>query len=165
MDAYEHFLEEHPYSNHAPIARENIKKIKTQTVQPEERSAIDQVLTKFFRSINPQNEETLAETLSSNMTSFNDLAAPTQEDVLQWMRKQYKEEGTNILWRLDHQLNIQKREIGNNAYEYTVKLGGIEETRSNQQPAANNKHNITAVISPNYKISSLHIHKIIDEKP
>lgn len=164
IDAYQQYLEEHPYSNHAPIARENIKKINTQTVQPEERTAIDNLLTNFFRSINSRSEEALTATLSPNMTSFNNIAAPTQEDVLQWMRRQYKEEGTHILWRLNHQLNIQKREIGDNAYEYTVKLNGTEEIKNNLQNSTNN-YNITAIVSPDHKISSIIINKITDENP
>ena len=164
IDAYQQYLEVHPYSNFATIARESIKNIKTQTIQPEERTAIDNLLTNFFRSINAKNEEGVIQTLSNNMTAFNNIAAPTQEDVLQWMRKQYKEEGTHILWRLNHQLNIQKREIGDNAYEYTVKLSGTEEVRNAQQ-TANNEHQITAIVSPNYKISSININKISNENP
>ena len=77
---------------------------------------------------------------------------------------QYKEEGTHILWRLNHQLNIQKREIGDNAYEYTVKLNGTEEIKNNLQNSTNN-YNITAIVSPDHKISSININKITDENP
>lgn len=161
-DLYQQYLNDHPYGAHAEEAKEKMREIKAKILQPEEKSMVDNLLTKFFRAVNARDENTLTSTLNPSMTSFIGVNNPTEGDVISWMNRQYKEDVTEVVWRLNHNLNISKREVGENAYEYTTKLTATEDIKRAGETTTH-KFNITAVISPDGKISSMKMNKVVTE--
>ncbi len=164
-DLFQQYLNDHPYGVHAEEARLKIGQIRAKTVSQDERQMIDALLTKFFRSINSRSEESLVETLSMPMTSFLNLSNPTDADVVGWMRRQYKDSVKDIVWRVGHSYEVSKREVGDDVYEYTVKFSGKEEVNytDSDRPSDSNNYRITAVVSPDGKISAMTMNKIINK--
>lgn len=162
VDLYQQYINEHPYGNHAEEAKTAIDNIKMKTVSQNERQTIDRVLTAFFRSVNARDEERLIETLNTPMTSFLTLSGPTDSDVAEWMRRQYKDNVKDILWRIDHKYEVAKREVGSQIYEYNVTFGGTEEVSfTDGKATVTNNYCIKAVVSPDGKISAMSMNKLV----
>lgn len=163
-DMYQQYINEHPYGKHADDARDKISELKAKTVQPEERHMIVQLMRKFFISVNKHDENGLLSTLSPQMTSFIGLSNPTEMDVKRWMDKLYSKEGVSeIIWRLNNDYIINKREVGDDAYEYTAKFSASEDIKYTDNAKSVTEHyHITANITPDGELSAMSINKIIN---
>ena len=143
LESYKLYMDEHATGEHIDDCKENLATLNSKTVQPEEKEAIATIFRHFFQSINSRNEDGLASTVSSFLTSFLDI--------------------TNMNWRLNNDWNIEKKDVGGNQYEYTVTFTAtqnIERTDPSKEKSA--KYNIKATIGAEGKISSLNMVKILE---
>ena len=164
IEAYRAYLEEHPYGEHVDDANNGIKDINTQTVTPEEKKMISGVFRKFFQSINSRNEEVLVSTVNSVMTQFLTKNDATKSDVVTFMHKIYKEDITNMNFYILDDYQINKKEVGDEQYEYTVSFTTeqkIERTDPSQETYA--KYRINAKVNPDGKIAQFGMTRIKDE--
>lgn len=162
LDAYNLYLAEHATGEHIDECKENVAKLNSTTVQPDEKEAIATVFRHFFQSINSRNEEGLASTVSTFLTSFLGKSDATKNDVITFMHKIYKDDITNMNWHLNNDWKIEKKDVGGNQYEYTVTFTAtqdIDRTDASKEKSA--KYNIKATISTEGKISSLNMVKIL----
>lgn len=162
IEAYQAYLAEHQDGDHYNEAEENMKALKVKEVSAEERSMIGQLFRRFFVSINERNETGLVSCVADELTLL-DKEQATQGDVVQMMEKMYKEDVSNLIWRLNKDYNISKREIGDNRYEYSVSFTANKEEQHND--AANNsnsQYRINAKVNPNGRISELKMSKIVE---
>ena len=160
IEAYQAYLAEHQDGDHYNEAEENMKALKVKEVSAEERSMIGQLFRRFFVSINERNETGLVSCVADELTLL-DKEQATQGDVVQMMEKMYKEDVSNLIWRLNKDYNISKREIGDNRYEYSVSFTANKE----EQHTANNsnsQYRINAKVNPNGRISELKMSKIVE---
>ena len=162
IEAYQAYLAEHQDGDHYNEAEENMKALKVKEVSAEERSMIGQLFRRFFVSINERNETGLVSCVADELTLL-DKEQASQGDVVQMMEKMYKEDVSNLIWRLNKDYNISKREIGDNRYEYSVSFTANKEEQHND--AANNsnsQYRINAKVNPNGRISELKMSKIVE---
>ena len=162
IEAYQAYLAEHQDGDHYNEAEENMKALKVKEVSAEERSMIGQLFRRFFVSINERNETGLVSCVADELTLL-DKEQASQGDVVQMMEKMYKEDVFNLIWRLNKDYNISKREIGDNRYEYSVSFTANKEEQHND--AANNsnsQYRINAKVNPNGRISELKMSKIVE---
>ena len=162
IEAYQAYLAEHQDGDHYNEAEENMKALKVKEVSAEERSMIGQLFRRFFVSINERDETGLVSCVADELTLL-DKEQATQGDVVQMMEKMYKEDVSNLIWRLNKDYNISKREIGDNRYEYSVSFTANKEEQHND--AANNsnsQYRINAKVNPNGRISELKMSKIVE---
>ena len=163
IDALQAYLNEHANGDHVDEANDAIKQLKAKTVQPEEKTLVLTVLRHFFQAINSRSEAGLESTVAPLLTSFLGKQDATKSDVVTFMNKIYKDDITNMNWRVGNDLKIDKKEIGDEEYEYTVSFSAtqdIERTDPNKEKQANYK--ITAKINPDGLITSMSMTKILE---
>ena len=162
IEAYQAYLAEHQDGDHYNEAEENMKALKVKEVSSEERSMIGQLFRRFFVSINERNESGLVSCVADELTLL-DKEQATQGDVVQMMEKMYKEDVSNLIWRLNKDYNISKREIGDNRYEYSVSFtANKEEQHTDAANNSNSQYRINAKVNPNGRISELKMSKIVE---
>ena len=162
IEAYQAYLDEHQDGEHYNEAEENMKALKVKEVTPEEKSMINQLFRRFFISINERNQDNLVSTVAEELTLL-DKEQATPRDEVQMMEKMYKDDVTHLIWRINKDYSISKREVGDNRYEYSVSFTALKEEEHTD--AANNKNSqyrINAKVNPNNRISELKMSKIVD---
>lgn len=163
IQALQSYLDEHANGDHVDEAQNALRQLKASTVQPEEKTMVRSVLRRFFQAINSRNEANLEASVAPLMTSFLGKADATQADAVVFMNKIYKDDITNMNWHLGSDLKIDKKEIGDEQYEYSVSFSATQEidrTDPNKEHHANYK--VRAVINPDQQISSLNMTKILE---
>lgn len=161
-DAYKSYLESHPNGEHVDEANNGLKKISAKTVQPQERLMISSTFRNFFQSINARDEEGLRSSVSNLLTSFLGKLDATKNDVVTFMNKIYKEDTKSMNWRLNNDYKIDKKEVGDEQYEYTVNFSTIQEVEKTDGSIGSNKFKVKAKINPNGEISELNMIKIVE---
>lgn len=163
IEAYKAYIAEHENGDHYDEAEQNMKELKVKEISLDERAQITQVIRCFFVSINERNESTLTSTVTEELTLLDKQQA-THSDVIELMNKMYDKEGlTNIIWRLNKDYSISKREIGNDQYEFSVSFtGNKEEQYGDAENKKNSQYRMKAKIAPDGRISELKMNKIIE---
>lgn len=163
IEALQAYLNEHANGDHVDEANDAIKLLKAKTVQPEEKTLVSSVLHHFFQAINARSESGLEGTVAPLLTSFLGKPDATKADVVTFMNKIYKDDITNMNWHVGNDLKIDKKEIGDEEYEYTVNFSAtqdIERTDPDKEKHANYK--ITAKINPDGLITTMSMTKILE---
>ena len=161
-EAYLAYITEHPDGDHRDEADEIVKKIKAQTVSPEEKAFISDLFHNFFVSINSRNEENLKSTVAETLTLLNKENA-TKSDVVEMMNKLYKDGITEMTWKLPGNYNIKKREAGEDQYEYIVSFSANQDVvNTDASQNTTNKYRINAEVNTNKKIALFKMTKIVD---
>lgn len=163
IEALAKYTQEHPDGNFIDQANDAMKVLKAKTVQPEEKTLVSSVLRHFFQAINSHNEEALQASVAPLMTSFLNKQDATKADVVTFMNKIYKDDITNMNWHVDKDMKIEKKEIGDEQYEYTVNVAvsqDMERTDPDKEKHANYK--LAAKISPDGLITSMTLTKIYE---
>lgn len=163
IEALNKYTQEHPEGNYINEAGDAIKVLKAKTVQPEEKTLVSSVLRHFFQAINSRNEEALQASVAPLLTSFLNKPDATKADVVTFMHKIYKDDITNMNWHVDKEMKIDKKEVGDEQYEYTVNVSvsqDMERTDPDKEKHANYK--LVAKISPDGLITSMTLTKIYE---
>ena len=163
IEAYKAYMTEHENGDHYDEAESSMKALKVKEITPEERAQIAQVFRRFFISINERDQASLVSTVTEELTLLDKQQA-THSDVIEMMNKMYEKEGlTNLIWRLNKDYSISKREIGNDQYEFSVSFTGYkEEQYADPEHNKNSQYRMKAKVAPDGRISELKMNKIIE---
>ena len=163
IEAYKAYMTEHENGDHYDEAESSMKALKVKEITPEERAQIAQVFRRFFISINERDQASLVSTVTEELTLLDKQQA-THSDVIEMMNKMYEKEGlTNLIWRLNKDYSISKREIGNDQYEFSVSFtGNKEEQYADPEHNKNSQYRMKAKVAPDGHISELKMNKIIE---
>ena len=159
-EAYQTYLDEHTDGSHIEEAENAMKKAKSRDLQPEESQMVSSLFRKFFQSINTRNEDGLTATCEDVLSSLLGKPAATKSDVLTFMNKLYKEDITNMIWRINNDYQIKKREVGDEEYEYQVVFTARQEVSRNDGSTQEGNFKINATVSPDGKISAFNMARI-----
>lgn len=159
-EAYQTYLDEHTDGSHIEEAENAMKKAKSRDLQPEESLMVSSLFRKFFQSINTRNEDGLTATCEDVLSSLLGKPAATKSDVLTFMNKLYKEDITNMVWRINDDYQIKKREVGDEEYEYQVVFTARQEVSRNDGSTQEGNFKISATVSPDGKISAFNMARI-----
>lgn len=160
--ALQTYLNQHANGEHVDEANDALKQLKAKTVQPEEKVLVTSVLRHFFQAVNSNDEGALEATVAPLMTNFLGKPDATKADVAVFLEKIYKDDITNMNWHLGKDMKIDKKEVGDEQYEYTASFSAsqdIERTDPTKEKHANYK--ITAKVGPDGLISSMSMVKIL----
>lgn len=161
VEAYQTYLNEHEDGAHIDEANDAIKKVKAKEVQPEEKQMISGLFRSFFQSVNSRNEGGLTATCEDILSSFLGKPDATKEDVRTFLQKIYKDDITNMNWRLNNDYSIKKHDVGEENFEYQVNFTARQEVEhTDAAKNGTNRYKITATVSPNHKISALNMVRI-----
>lgn len=161
VEAYENYIAAHPNGSHVEDARESIKAIQAQTVQPEERQMIATLFKRFFQSINAKDEDGMLSHVGDVLSSFLGKADADKGDVATFMHKIYKENVTNMNWRLAGDYKIDKKEIGEQRYEYNVAFSATQDVEYADDTTTKTKYQVKATVSPDGKITAMNMVKLL----
>ena len=77
---------------------------------------------RFFQAINAHDKEALDNSVSPFLSTFNGKERATKKDVQKYMVDLYQADVKNINWYIGDIEKIEKREVGENRYEYDIVL-------------------------------------------
>lgn len=163
MDLLQAYLAEHPNGEYVDQANDALKKLKTKTIQPEDKTLVSSVMRQFFQAISSRNELGFDGCVAPTLSNFLGKQDATKTDVITFMNKIYKDDITSMKWRLNNDYKIDKKEVGDEQYEYTVNFSALQEidrTDSNKEKEA--RYKIKAVINPDGMITSMSMTKILE---
>lgn len=162
LDEIQAYLDEHPNGEHVDEANAAIQKIKTKTVQPDEKVMVTAALRHFFQAVNANDEASLEASVEPVMSNFLGKTQATKADVAVFLQKIYKDDITGMTWRLGNDAKINKREVGQDEYEYTVNISATQDIqRTDPTKEHHATFKINAKISPDGLVSAMAMTKII----
>lgn len=158
-EAYQMYMDNHTDGNYYEEALVALKKIKANEVSLEERQAISNLFHNFFVSINERDENGLISTVS-DYVNFLGKPNATKEDLIFFMNKLYKQDVQNMLWSISSDYNIQKKEIGDEQYEYSVSFMANQKVEKADNSNSVNKYKINSRVNPDGKIIEMSMTRI-----
>lgn len=161
IDAYQQYLDNHADGNHYDEAQMAMKQLQSTQVTPVERQAIVSTFRQFFLSINEKDEGTLTSTVS-DIINFLGKATATKGDIVSFMHKLYKPEVENLVWSLSKDFKIDKTEVADGMYEYSVTFMANEKVSKTDKSNATTQYRISAKIDSEGKISDMSMTKIVE---
>ena len=137
-------------------------KVQQKELQPEEKQMISALFKTFFQSINSKNDDRATDQVENVMSSFLGKTNAHKEDVASFIHKIWKNDITNMNWRINNDYTIKKQSVGDDKYEYQVQFSARQSVSStdSSQPTQSD-FRINATVSPNGKISSFNMAKVI----
>lgn len=163
LQALQSYLDAHANGDHVDEAQDAIRQLKANTVQPEEKTMVSAVLRHFFQAINSRSESSLEATVAPLMTSFLGKSDATKADAVLFMDKIYKDDITNMNWHVGKDLKIDKKDVGDGQYEYSVSFSASQDiARTDPTKEHHANYKVKATISPDGLISALNMTKILE---
>ena len=158
-EAYEHYLETHSDGLFAKDAKDRIA-IKIVATNEEDVKRAKSLFREFFLSVNGNESSRLIATLNNQMTSFMGTTNPSNGDVVAWMNRQHKDDVSNVIWKLNHDYKITKREQ-NNIKESTVDFTASQTIKYKDGRTKTENYKVTTTVTEQYKISSMSMTKYV----
>lgn len=162
-EAYQAYINAHYDGLHYDEARAAYDKADAGQVSDEDREMVSTLCSHFFRSLAQKDEESLTMTLANVMTDFLHRPNATKSDVISYMNKLHSPTDiTGMTFRSNNDWKINKAETPEGEYEYSVTFSvdqKIERTDETKETFCTYK--VEAKISPDHKISSLNMKKIV----
>lgn len=159
--SYQAYIDNHSDGLHYEEAEAALKKLKSGEVSIEEREAIGNIFHKFFISINSKDESGLTSTVS-DIINFLGKSEATKDDVISFMHKLYKADVQSMIWSLSKDYSIQKKEIGDEMYEYSVSFMANQKVEKTDKTSNTNVFRINAKVNPDGKIIDFSMTKIVE---
>jgi len=160
-EALKSYIEGHPNGNYVDEANSMIRELNANIIQPEEKQMVSSLFRNFFQGVNAKDEDRLTSTVNSLLTTFLGKQDATKSDVITFMNKLWKEDVLNLNWHIIDDYKIEKKEVGNGEYEFSVTFFATEKVEKNSGNSENN-YRIKARINPEGKISEFNMSKVIE---
>lgn len=162
VEAIEEYIEAHPDGDHLDEANNKIKALNAKTLQPEEKLMISSLFTSSFNSINNKDEDALTSTVNPLLSSFLGKSDATRSDVVTFMHKLYKSDVTSMTWQSLGNYSINKKEIGDQQYEYSVSFAATQNVQHADNTTAESKYRISAKVNPDGRITEFNMTKVLE---
>lgn len=160
-EALKSYIEGHPNGNYVDEANNRIRNINATVVQPEEKQMISSLFRSFFQGINAKDEDRLTSTVNSLLTSFLGKQNATKSDVITFMKKLWKDDVDNLNWRILDDYTIEKKEVGDGEYEFTVAFPATEKVEK-QDGSTESNYVVKAKVNPEGKICEFSMNKKLE---
>lgn len=160
IESYNLYLQQHPDGKYANEAQEYITDKKNTEVQPEEVAMVKTVCRHFFQAINSRSESKLLDTVTEYLTGFLNLSGANGTDVISFMNKLYKDDITNMNWRLGDDFKIDKVKNDDDSFNLKAQFSAdqeIERTDPSKEKRA--KYVISVEVTPEGKIQKFSMKK------
>lgn len=151
------YAEQHPDGKYIDEATILLSRIMSTMVQESEQNMVMSIFREFFQSVNDRDEERLTATTELVMNNFLGKENATSNDVLTFIRKIYKDDITNMIWRINREsYSIQKTEVAENEYEYDVTFLAQQDCDRSGEISIS-KYRVEAKVSNEGKISEFNL--------
>ena len=162
-ESYQTYLAQHADGTYATEAQQQFDKLHATVVSDDDKAMISQLFRHYFQSISSKDENGLTSTLANILSSFLGKENATKNDVVNYLHKIYKEGIDAMNFRLNNDFKIDKKEVGNNQFEYSVSFSADQIINNENGERELNTYKIKATVSPEGKISGMNMNKIVNE--
>lgn len=160
-DAYQMYVDAHSDGAHYEEAMIALKKIKSGEVSADERLMISSIFHNFFVCINSKDANNLTSNISEYINFLGKQNA-TKSDIVSFMNKLYKDDVENMVWSIPGSYDIQKKEIGDEQYEYNTTFMAEQKVKKTDGNETVNVYRINAKVDPDGKITELSMTRIVE---
>ncbi len=165
VEAYENYQKEHPQGIHYGASEEAIKNMKSTTLLPEEKQMVNNLIRRFFQSINDKDEKKIQSTVNDHMSNFLGKPNSTRDDVTAFIRRVWKAELSKIIWHVLGDYKITKSTIAENKYQYNVEVTATKRVeRKDKKSVPEARYRMNAKVNSDTTIVALDLTKIVQEK-
>ena len=116
--AYQDYLTAHADGVFAAEAKEKLRDKELEST-PADRDKMVNLFHDFFISVNAGDQEGVKRNLSSKVDRFMGTEGATTSQVVAWMQRQHGEDVSKVIWRMNRDYKIRKREVSG-LVQYTV---------------------------------------------
>ena len=158
--AYEKYIADHAngiFIKDANEAKEKLM-VKISNGTPEDNAMAKTLFREFFLGVNGNDAARMTAMLSSNVTNFMGTPNVSNSEVIGWMKRQHGEDVSNVIWKIDHNYNISKREF-NGKVEYVMTFKAQKTVVKKDGRSSTEHFKITSNVTGNNKISSMNMVK------
>ena len=156
--AYEKYIAEHGNGLFVKEAKEKIA-VKVVETTPEDEAKAKSLFREFFLSVNGNDASRLTATLGSSLTTFMGTSNAGTGDVVSWMHRQHGEDVSNVIWKLNHDYKITKREQSDELQSTTVEFTAKRTIIRKDGHAGSEHFKVTSMVNKNNKVSSMSMTK------
>lgn len=162
IEGYNDYAKEHPYGEHVDEANDKAQELNLKIVQPEEKEMVSSVFRRFFQAINSREESALSSAVSDYLSSFLGKQEASKSDVVSFMYKIWKDDITNMNWRIMNDYKIEKKPVGEEM-EYLVQFTATQKIdRTDPTKETEAKYRIKAKIGSDQKITEFNMTKLAE---
>ena len=155
--AYEKYIAEHAQGIFFKEAKDKIA-VKEVTATEEDVNMARSLFREFFLSVNGNDATRLTNTLSGEMTSFMGTQKPGSGDIVSWMKRQHGENVSSVIWKLNHDYKINKREQ-NGAQSYSIDFTAKQTIVQKDGRSSSENYRISSDVNERGKILSMTMSK------
>ena len=144
-------------------ADEEIKKLNAKTLQPEEEETISLLYRRFFQGINSRNASQVGETVASVLKNFQGRPDALKSDVMSYVNSLWRPDVENMNWYLPDQLQIDKKEVSVDQYEYDVHFNARQKVVfNNGKPDSETRYRVSSHVNAEFRIVEFNMSRIIE---
>lgn len=160
-EAYQTYIDTHSNGMHYEEAVIALEKIKSDEVSSDERLVISNIFHNFFVSINSKDENGLTANIGEYVNFLGKQNA-TRSDIVSFLHKLYKDDVESMEWSIPGSYDIQKKEIGDEQYEYDVTFMAEQKVMKIDGTESTNNFRITSKVDPDGKITEMSMARIVE---
>ena len=155
--AYDKYIAQHADGAFIKEAKDKVS-VKKVEATAEDDAMARSLFREFFLSVNGNDAARLTPNLSDQITSFMSTPNPSIDDIVGWMKRQHGEGVASVIWKLNGDYKIQKREQGGSK-DYTIDFTAKKTVVHSDGRATSEHFKIKSNVNGNGKISSMEMTK------
>ena len=155
--AYDKYIAEHANGIFIKEAKDKVT-VKEVAATEEDSNMARSLFREFFLSVNGNDASRLTNTLNGEISSFMGTEKPGSGEIVNWMKRQHGENVSNVIWKLNHDYKINKREQ-NGAQNYSISFTAKQTIVHKDGRASSENYRITSDVTDKGKIASMSMTK------
>jgi len=158
--AYEQYLAAHAdglFAKEAQAGKERTS-IKISSGTPEDKVMAKSLFREFFLGVNGNDAPRMTAALSGQITNFMGTQGASSGDVVGWMRRQHGDDVSNVIWKLDHNYKISRREH-NGQVNYSMQFKAQKTVVKKDGRTSTEHYKVTSDVTGSKKIASMNMMK------
>ena len=155
--AYDKYIAEHANGIFIKDAKDKVA-VKEVAATEEDSNMARSLFREFFLSVNGNDASRLTNTLSGEISSFMGTEKPGSGEIVSWMKRQHGENVSSVIWKLNHDYKINKREQ-NGAQNYNISFTAKQTIVHKDGRASSENFKITSDVTDKCKIASMSMTK------
>ena len=165
VEAYDTYAKEHPQGQHYDAAVDASKNLQSNTLQPGEKDMVNNIIRRFFQSINDKDEKKIQSTVGNSLTNFLGKSNQSKGEVSAFVQRQWKPEFAKVTWHVLGDYKINKKPMGDNKMQYDVQATATKRIeRKDKKSVPEAKYRLNATVNSDTTIVALDLTKIVEEK-
>ena len=159
--AYDQYIAEHATGLFIKEAKDKVA-VKVLAASAEDEAMAKSLFREFFLSVNGNDAARLSPTLHSEISSFMGTEKASSGQVVDWMKRQHGDDVSSVIWKLNHDYKINKREQGGSK-EYDIEFTAKQTIVRKDGRSSSENYRIQSKVTGNNKISSMNMSKYVPQ--